>query len=213
MPDYKRYQYGATLGGPIIKDKTFFFATFEGVNQKSTTSPLPFVHPGGHQQRRRSGKDFLRQVWVRLPPAHLDFVDANGDGVMDYGRGVLDYTNTLTSYSAGLKIDHIFNEKDRVAFRWLYNYNTYKDGLPYYWVPGKQLERPHNYHTGGLTWLHLFSPTAYNEVRIGFHREHWEEKIQDPDMAGFGWFDDRCGWAMSGTPCTRTTRPIRSATS
>ena len=31
--DYKRWQYGASLGGPIIKDRTHFFASFERIQQ------------------------------------------------------------------------------------------------------------------------------------------------------------------------------------
>lgn len=34
--DYRRHQYGASLGGPIIKDKTHFFASFERVQQDTT---------------------------------------------------------------------------------------------------------------------------------------------------------------------------------
>jgi carboxypeptidase family protein len=32
-PDFKRYQYGGTIGGPIVKDKTHFFFAYEGTNE------------------------------------------------------------------------------------------------------------------------------------------------------------------------------------
>jgi hypothetical protein len=36
--DYRRWQYGASLGGPIVKDKTHFFASFERIQQDTTQS-------------------------------------------------------------------------------------------------------------------------------------------------------------------------------
>ena len=33
-PDYRRYQYGGTIGGPIVKDKTHFFLAYEGTREK-----------------------------------------------------------------------------------------------------------------------------------------------------------------------------------
>ncbi|HXF42443.1 MAG TPA: TonB-dependent receptor [Pyrinomonadaceae bacterium] len=35
-PDFTRGQYGATLGGPIIKDRTFFFFSFEGRQRRES---------------------------------------------------------------------------------------------------------------------------------------------------------------------------------
>jgi carboxypeptidase family protein/TonB-dependent receptor-like protein len=36
--DYRKHQFGASLGGPIIKDKTHFFASFERIQQDTTQS-------------------------------------------------------------------------------------------------------------------------------------------------------------------------------
>lgn len=43
-PDYKRWQYGADLGGPIIKDKLHFFLAFEGTNQNNPAKNIQFAN-------------------------------------------------------------------------------------------------------------------------------------------------------------------------
>ncbi len=42
-PDYSRQQYGFTLGGPVVKDKTHFFASFEQISEDNVT----LFRPGG----------------------------------------------------------------------------------------------------------------------------------------------------------------------
>ncbi|MCC6538678.1 MAG: carboxypeptidase regulatory-like domain-containing protein [Bryobacterales bacterium] len=37
-PDFRRNQLGGVLGGPVIKNKTFFFASFEGTRQQAPTN-------------------------------------------------------------------------------------------------------------------------------------------------------------------------------
>src|SRR5258706_11542110 len=43
IPPFKRNQFGGTIGGPIVKDHTFFFADYEGIRQSKGTSALTFV--------------------------------------------------------------------------------------------------------------------------------------------------------------------------
>ena len=45
MPEFKRNNFGGSIGGPIRKGKTFFFAVFEGVQERKGLTPIGTAIP------------------------------------------------------------------------------------------------------------------------------------------------------------------------
>ena len=70
LASFKRSQFGGTLGGPIVKDKTFFLGSYEGLRQRSfsertATVPTALERRGDFSQtfrRRQPARDYLRSV-------------------------------------------------------------------------------------------------------------------------------------------------------
>ena len=65
VPPFRMGQYGLTFGGPIKKDKTFFFISYEGLRQLQSTTQV-FTVPSGFPATT-GGTSFQQQVLNKSP--------------------------------------------------------------------------------------------------------------------------------------------------
>lgn len=103
--DQKEYQAGLTVGGPIIKNKLFFFANYEKAN-KTYLNPYAIGATASNVDAT-----IANQLLAKVKEM------ANAQGVTY--NGSLDATDVYTkSDKGGIKLDWNINSKNKASFRW-----------------------------------------------------------------------------------------------
>jgi hypothetical protein len=188
LPPFHRNQFGASVGGPIQKDKTFFFADYEGFRQTLGAANLDIVpsadarngivHPDGVTEctigvaspgcmlmnsAGTVGVDPLVQPFLGLYPLPNAGLIAPGDtGFFNIATNQISTENYTTA-----RVDRKFSEKDSVfaTFLWDKALGDAPDPLNDVLV-GNESRR----YMGALEESHVFSPSLVNSVRGGFSR-------------------------------------------
>ena len=155
--DFDQNQYGATLGGPILKDKLFFFIAYDG--QRKDIPIDPYVDPYYSQAGDDAGNS-----WYTDDPENANkynFYDRWNHGYLQTQDG-----NTLLT-----KIDWIINSNHHATFR--HNYSRYDSengtttsGIIDY--NGHEKTQSDSF-VGSLT--SIFTENLYNEVRFQYANE------------------------------------------
>ena len=179
----KQNQFGATLGGPIYRNKTFFFASYEGLRSTAEVPSLANVLTPAQRSGDFSSYDgtltnpytggTYANNQIPVDPVSKSIIDQymplpNGSFSGGYNYSGSSIGNQSNNQYIG-RLDHKFSERDSIFIHYIYSKRDF---------PNTDLNRNFRYtgtypmHNAALQYLHVFSPTLVNEVRAGVNMEH-----------------------------------------
>ena len=187
LPPFHRNQFGGTMGGPILHNKTFFFVNYEGFRQTRTTTVVDLVPstnarngilaaggspvsscpagttlivPGQSNVCVSSAVIPFLAFWPT--PSATQLVGTGDTGKVPVGVNAQGVENFWTN-----RIDHRLSEKDSISGSW------YRDTATF--ASPDALGAVLNASASGRTMItaeetHTFSPSLLNAFRIGYSR-------------------------------------------
>jgi hypothetical protein len=140
-PSFKRNQFGAAIGGPVRKDKTFFFGNYEGLRQRQGLTQVANVpDPNTHLGLIASPGGGLQQVTVapEIRP-YLDLWPLPNGPALGGGAGKLfaAASSPVTEDFFVTRLDHHINDKQSLFARFTFDQGnlTTPDPVPIFTVP------------------------------------------------------------------------------
>ncbi|MCS6805240.1 MAG: TonB-dependent receptor [Acidobacteriota bacterium] len=161
---FKRNQFGGSLGGPIVKDRTFFFGSFEGLRRGEGTSTI-FNVPS---PAARMGNLTTGQVMVHpnvLPYLAL-YPMPNGPISGDTGIFRKDFNEVTNEDFLTIRLDHQLTEKLSMFGRYTFDDSELTKVAAV--IQNQVLTNRNQYMTLEGNWL--ITSRAINNARFGFNR-------------------------------------------
>lgn len=218
-PAFKLNQFGGFLGGPIRKDKTFFFGYYQGTRQrKDETNTIGTVLTRAERPDLNGGVSnfpgaidpLTKQPFPggvipanRIDPTALRFITAlmplpnNASGGYTFTAPVSDNLDDLNENQFLVRIDHHFNENNIFFARYFFNQDL-SHGIGVGNVPGLPHDKYFRNQNVALNYTHVFSPRLINTAILGFNRvAHHRGPTKS---LGWGAFGGPASTARAGVP-------------
>jgi len=182
-PPFRRNQYGGTVGGPVRRDKTFYFASFQGTRERSTPNALsptvltPAQRAGDFSTIKTPLKDPLGGNFPgniipasRISPISQKFLDAfvplpNGaNGLYTFASN-----QSIDDDQFVGKVDHVIRDNNRVSARLLYNRNKNNQSVNNITLPGFLALIQYSNWNLAATDTYILSARLVNTFTFGFN--------------------------------------------
>ncbi|HEY0263930.1 MAG TPA: carboxypeptidase regulatory-like domain-containing protein [Granulicella sp.] len=181
----RQNQFGASIGGPIFKNKTFFFGDYEGFRLVSDANPSISTVPTLFEEQNPGnltdiGLGIIPQD--QIDPAARNYLALypapNLPNVGGQGRFVGVSRMTQSSNNFDVRLDHSFNDHNVIFGRYSHNqYVTWQPStFPVKTVAGLNIQpsgtgySPSNDHNVSLSFTHTFTQNLLLQLQAGFLR-------------------------------------------
>jgi hypothetical protein len=181
VPKLRRNQYGATVGGPVIRNRTFFFGSFEGTNIRTdkiynSTVVSPAMLDGNFSGLKAitdpiGGKPFPNnQIPIsRFSTASKFFfpyilLPNYSDGRY---RTIASTPDDMREYT--VRADHLITDRHRVSVRWIKTHDL--NDVPQY-KPDVLQNRDTAQHNVGLNYNYAVTPATLVTIGAGYLRSN-----------------------------------------
>ncbi len=177
LPGTDQY-FSGTLGGPILRNKTFFFGAFQE-NRTLSSSTASRIHLSA------AGRATLRALYPVGTRPNVDLYLANTEGAvattqlaplalgdgrpnLEFGTVARSFSNFFESTLPMVKVDHRFNDTNLLMARWAWDdrQNTGTVGT----APGFDTTSRSRFLNLLVSYTRVFSPTVTNELRLPYNR-------------------------------------------
>ncbi len=186
IPPFRYGQYGMSLGGPVMKDKLFFFVNYEGLRQYGATTNQVLVPNPATQRATLATSPRMCSILQAFPwrastgpigncdPLHVypdaAFADQTGNGLPDSDQLTAPAPTTVHEDTWLVRIDYHINEKTILygsAHRdiSLVSGTNGSSALPYDLI--QTINHPAGYY---VALQDTFSPRLLNEVKVFVNR-------------------------------------------
>ena len=186
-PQYQRNQFGASLGGPIRKNRTFFFADYEGRRARQGITQVSNV-PTLAERKGDFSSDpplinpFTQQPFPgnKIPDFMLSPVGVAIAALYPAPNRAVPGQNFVSSPTErdrddhfDVRLDHSLARSSELSFRYSFADRSLFEpftGAGFPVVPGYGDNVPRRAQNVMLSETHVFSPELINEFRAGYNR-------------------------------------------
>ncbi|MBI3949273.1 MAG: TonB-dependent receptor, partial [Acidobacteria bacterium] len=190
IPPFRQNQFGATMGGRIKRDRTFFFGGYEGFRKRKALTRVAQVP----SDRMRNG-DFSEFVAQGQPapndpqtgqpfPGNIippDRFDPVAKGLLNLLPRAISGTNFILARSESvdddqfhIRVDHQFTNHNNFFARFSFDRLEFLEPAL---VPIFDKAVTSNTRNASISDVHVFSPRLINEFRFGFNRTTGGEEL------------------------------------